>query len=218
MRSIRFPNGSSVPNVHSVNEQSTTGAAELGGRLPLLLPDALDGAQRAVHTRLRNTRLRTAEEAGYLAALPDGRLIGPFNAMLRSPTLAQPLLEWAEAIARANIPADVREVVILTVAAEWGAEYALYAHTAGAGYAGVPETAIAALRHGDTPLGLRAEADIAHRLAIALVRDHQVPDDLYADAVTAFGIDGLVALVNLVGQYLNTSALLACFQVPAPIA
>ncbi|MFE3056552.1 hypothetical protein [Nocardia sp. NPDC059239] len=47
-----------------MNEQSTTGAAELGGRFPLLLPDALDGAQRAVHTRLRNTRLRTAEGAG----------------------------------------------------------------------------------------------------------------------------------------------------------
>lgn len=31
-----------------------------------------------------------------------------------------------------------------------------------------------------------------------------------------YGTDGLVALANLIGQYLNTGALLACFQVPAP--
>jgi 4-carboxymuconolactone decarboxylase len=202
--------------VKGVNEQSTTGASGLGGRLPLLPPDALDEAQRAVHTRLRTTRLRGAQEAGYLAVLPDGRLIGPFNAMLRNPGIAEAVLEWAQAITRSDIPADVREVVILTVAAQWRAEYALYAHTAGARQAGVPETAIAALRHGDTPCGLRAEADVAHRLATALVRDHQVSEDLYADAVAAFGTNGLVALVNLIGQYLNTSALLACFQVPAP--
>jgi 4-carboxymuconolactone decarboxylase len=216
MRSIRWRNGDEVPSVKGVNEQSTTGASGLGGRLPLLLPDALDEAQRAVYARLRTTRLGSAEGAGYLAVLPDGRLIGPFNAMLRNPGIAQPLLEWAQAITRCDIPADVGEVVILTVAAQWRAEYALYAHTAGALRAGVPEIAIAALRHGDTPRGLRTEADVAHRLATALVRDHQVPEDLYADAVAAFGTDGLVALVNLIGQYLNTSALLACFQVPAP--
>lgn len=53
------------------------------------------------------------------------------------------------------------------------------------------------------------------RITAALVRDHQVPDDLYRQAVTVFGTDGLVALVNLIGPYLNTCALLACFQVPA---
>ncbi|WP_218001440.1 hypothetical protein [Nocardia niigatensis] len=134
-----------------MNEQSTTGASGLGGRLPLLVPTALDRAQRDIYTRLQTTRLRSAEGAGYLAVLPDGRLIGPFNAMLRNPRIAQPLLEWAQAITRADIAADVREVVILTVAAQWRAEYALYAHTTGARCAGVPEAAIAALRHGDTP-------------------------------------------------------------------
>lgn len=200
-----------------MNEHVTDGASGLGGRLPLLSPDALDEEQRAVHARLRVTRLRSAEGAGYTAALPDGRLIGPFNVMLRNPRIARPLLEWAQAIAGSGIPADVREVVILTVAAHWRAEYALYAHTAGAERAGVPETAIAALRHGDTPRGLRAEADLAHRVAGALVRHHQVSDELYAEAVAVFGTEGLVALVNLIGQYLNTCALLACFQVPAPV-
>jgi 4-carboxymuconolactone decarboxylase len=199
-----------------MNKHPTDGASGLGGRLPLLPPDALDEAQRALHDRLRATRVRNAEESGYLAALPDGRLIGPFNALLRTPLIARPVLEWAQALTRAGIPADVREVVVLTVAAHWRAEYALYAHTAAAEKAGLPGPAIASLLHGEAPRGLRPDADLAHRLAIALVRDHHVADDLYAEAATAFGTDTLVALVGLVGQYLSTSALLTCFQVPVP--
>lgn len=136
--------------------------------------------------------------------------------MLRAPRIARPLLEWAQAIT-SGLAADVREAVILTVAAHWRADYALYAHTAGAARAGVPEAAIASLRAGGTPHGLRDEADIAHRLTAALVRDHRVPDDLYAEAAAAFGTEGLVALVNLIGQYLNTSAMLALFEVPVPV-
>jgi 4-carboxymuconolactone decarboxylase len=199
-----------------MTERYDDGTSELGGRLPLVATDALDETQRALYDRLHLTRLRSADGAGYTAVLPDGRLIGPFNAMLHNPRIADPLLEWVQAIGRAGIPADVREVVILTVAADWQAEYALYAHTAAAERAGMPETAIAALRHGDVPAGLRPEACLAHRITAALVRDHQAPDDLYRQAVTVFGTDGLVALVNLIGQYLNTCALLACFQVPAP--
>lgn len=61
-------------------------------------------------------------------------------------------------------------------------------------------------------------ADVTHRVATALVRDHHIPDDLPAEAVAAFDTDGLVAVVNLIGQYLNTCALLSCFQVPAETA
>ncbi|GAA5162531.1 hypothetical protein GCM10023214_29360 [Amycolatopsis dongchuanensis] len=209
MQDIRWRNAPRVPNVGDMEEQP-------GGRLPLLPPDALDAEQHAVWERLTATRVRAA--AGYTAALPDGRLIGPFNVMLRAPRLAAPLLEWTQAITRSGIPQDVREVVILTVAAHWQAEYALYAHTAAAERADVPAGAIAALRRGGEPSGLSAEAVVAHRLAVALVRDHHVPDDLYDEAVTTFGVETLVVLVNLIGQYLNTSALLTCFQVPAPVS
>ncbi|MFD7014860.1 carboxymuconolactone decarboxylase family protein [Streptomyces sp. NPDC059928] len=200
-----------------MNEHPTLAASGWGGRLPLLPLGALDEAQRAVHAQLQVTRLPGAAAAGYTAALPDGRLLGPFNVMLRNPRIAKTLLEWAQAITESGIPADVREVVVLTVAAHWRAEYALYAHTAGAARAGLPQAAIEALGQGDDmPCGLRAEADVARRVATALVRDHHVPDDLYAEAVATFDTDGLVALVNLIGQYLNTCALLTCFQVPAP--
>ncbi|MEW2291181.1 carboxymuconolactone decarboxylase family protein [Streptomyces sp. NPDC006743] len=199
-----------------MNDDPPDTASGLGGRLPLLPADGLDEAQRALRERLRATRVRGAQEAGYTAVLPDGRFIGPFNALLRTPHFAQPLLEWAQALTRAGIAADVRETVILTVAAHWRAEYALYAHAAAAETAGLPAPAIASLLHGQAPRGLRPDADLAHRLAAALVRDHRVPDGLYDEAAATFGTNTLIALVGLVGQYLSTSALLACFQVPAP--
>jgi 4-carboxymuconolactone decarboxylase len=66
------------------------------------------------------------------------------------------------------------------------------------------------------PAGLSAAAAIAHRLALAV--GHAVDDDLYAQAHEAFGTEGLIALVNLIGRYMNTAALLTCFRVPVPPA
>jgi alkylhydroperoxidase family enzyme len=113
---------------------------------------------------------------------------------------------------------DVREVVILTVGGLWHSEYALYAHTAAAARAGVPDAAIGALRRGETPRGLRAEADAAHQLARAIIHDHEVPDGLYGQAIAILGTQTMITVLHLAGQYLTTSAVLACFQVPAPPA
>jgi 4-carboxymuconolactone decarboxylase len=201
-----------------MDERTEPGPEELGGRLPLLWPASLDDAQHALYARLQATRIRSAQDGGYTAVLSDGRLIGPFNAMLRAPRIAEPLLDWAQAIASSGLPADVREVVILTVGGLWHSGYVLYAHTAAAARADVPDAAIDALRRGGTPQGLRPEADAAHRLARAVIHDHEVPDGLYDQAMEILGPQAMITALNLAGQYLTTSAVLACFQVPAPPA
>jgi hypothetical protein len=68
------------------------------------------------------------------------------------------------------------------------------------------------------PAGLSKPAEIAHRLTLALAVDHTVGDDLYAEAHAAFGTEPLIALVNLIGRYMSTAAVLACFAVPVPPA
>jgi 4-carboxymuconolactone decarboxylase len=208
--------GSRALNVQVMDESTAPGPEQLGGRLPLLWPGSLDDPQHALYTRLQATRIRGAQDGGYTAMLGDGRLIGPFNAMIRAPQIAGPMLDWAQAIASAGLPADVREVVILTVGGLWHSEYVLYAHTAAAARAGVPGAAIGALRRGETPSGLRVEADAAHRLARAVIYDHEVPDDLYDQAIAILGTQTMITVLHLAGQYLTTSAVLACFQVPAP--
>jgi len=190
---------------------------ELGGRLRLLPVDELDPAQAALHARLVTTWFARADDAGYRVVLPDGRLIGPFNGFLRTPAISGPQLDWAQAISAGGLPDDVREAAILTVGAEWETAYVLYAHSLAARKAGVTDPDIDALRAArHEPAGLSPEANLAHRLTVAIVRDHDVPDDLYSEVIETFGEPATVTLVALIGQYLVTSALLTCFRVPAP--
>ena len=189
---------------------------QLGGRLPLLRPAELDPEQARLRDQLAATRGADARAAGFELELPGGEVIGPFNAYLRVPGIFQATQQWAAAIRHYDLPADVQQVAILTVGAAWRSDYEVYAHTAEARHAGVPENAIEAIVAGQPPVGLSGPADIAHRLALALALDHAVRDDLYAEAHEAFGPERLIALVNLIGRYMSTAALLACFAVPAP--
>jgi 4-carboxymuconolactone decarboxylase len=219
MRNIRWWHVLVVPSVVAMKTSTEEHFDELGGRLRLLHVDELDPAQAALHARLLTTRLARAEDAGYRAVLPDGRLLGPFNGLLRAPAIGEHQLDWAQAISAGGLPDDVREAAVLTVGAEWETKYVLYAHSLAARKAGVSDADIDALRtsQGEPP-SLSPNADLAHRLAVAIVRDHEVPDDLYAKVIDAFGEPATVTLVALIGQYLATSALLTCFRVPAPMA
>ena len=49
----------------------------LGGRLPLLHPDALNSEQKALYDRIASQAVPWAESAGFEAKQPDGTLLGP---------------------------------------------------------------------------------------------------------------------------------------------
>lgn len=192
----------------------------LGGRLPLLTAEEMSEEQRSLHDQIVTLRGGAAAQSGYVAALPDGRLIGPFNAMMRAPEIARGMLSWAGAISAtlesAAIAPLVRETVILTVAAHRHSTYALYAHSRSARRAGLSEDAVDALVERRPPDDLPPAAGVAHRLARVLTEGTGPDDETYAEAVTTFGIPQVVALVSLIGQYLTTCAVLACFDVGAP--
>lgn len=188
----------------------------MGGRLRLLAPVELDADQKRLHQRLIATRGVRGTGAGYRISLDDGRLIGPFNALLRIPAVGERQLDWAEAISSSGVPPAVREVIILTVAAEWEASYVLYAHVAAARAVGLSDDAIDDLVHGRNPRQLDDASLLAHRAVRALVKDKDIPDDIYASFVSYFGERGAVALITIVGQYLATCAAVCCFRAPAP--
>ncbi len=110
----------------------------------------------------------------------------------------------------------VHEVVILSTGAVWQSPYELYAHSAVARRAGLPEAAIQALVAGQSSHELTPEEQVAHRFARKLTLDRKVDADLYREAEAAFGRTGLVDIVYLVGMYLLTCALLNAFEIPAP--
>lgn len=189
----------------------------LGGRLPLFDPATLTGTRRDLFEALKTTWVAYANRLGVQATTADGRLIGPFNAFLLHPELTTKLSDFqvAEA-AHTTLPPRVREVIIITVGAVWGADYELYAQMSVARNLGLSDHAVATLAAGGTPDDLNAQEMIALRLVRELAVRHRVDDSLYQEAEQAFGAAGLFDIVAVMGVYQTVCSALALFEVPAP--
>ena len=189
---------------------------ELGGRLPLIDPQTLEGDQKKLYEQMDSTLIPWAAKNGFKGKAEDGKLIGPFNPYLYSP-ITPGFLQWMQADGKyTSLSKRVHEVVILSVGAVWQSPYEMYAHSAVARTVGVPEAAIAALVKGGSSDELTAEEDLAHRFARQLTLNRRVDADLYREAEAAFGRTALVDMVYLVGMYLLTCALLNTFEIPVP--
>ncbi|MDL5159520.1 carboxymuconolactone decarboxylase family protein [Actinomycetospora termitidis] len=191
-------------------------ATDWGGRLPRNETLDLDNDQQAAVGELHRRAARWAEHSGFAATDDRGGLIGPFNAFALRPGQGRGFNRWvANDQQNSSLSAPIREVVILTVGTAWDADYEIYAHVLVARSVGLSETVIEGIRTGSTD-GFTAAERAAHRFVDELVRNHRVPDDVYAAAEAEFGRDGVLDMVHLTGMYLATSALLNAFEVPAP--
>lgn len=187
----------------------------MGGRLSLLAPAGLRADARRLYDRLLEGRLRS--NAPFTSRSDTGELIGPFNAMLYAPAIADGFITFHEAEEHATpLSARVREIVILSVGAVWGSAYEIYAHRAVAAQVGLSRDAVAALVVGEASTGITAEEQAAQRFTLELSRDRTVSDATYAEAEQAFGRAGLVALAFLAAAYSATCVMLNAFAVPAP--
>ena len=185
----------------------------LGGRLALLNKADLNPAQET----LWETMGGDAGELGYDSKTSDGRFIGPFNPMLRSPNIALTFQQLQkEEREFTSLSERVRQVVILSVGSCWKAEYEIYAHSAAARHVGFSDKCAAALAAGQPSPELSAEEALAQRLSLQLVAGHTVDDRLYADALQQFGEKGLVDFAVLGGCYQLVCGVLNLFAVPAP--
>jgi len=213
MRIRRFPH---KPRVSTVVNMNDSNAMALGGRLPILGVTEMNAEQRKLADKIVQRRGRRGDEAGYRTTTDDGALIGPFNAFLRAPEVGDAYLAWAQAVAASSLSRQLTEACILGVTARWQAPYMRYAHTRAARQAGISDDHIDSILRGNVPASASPDVAAALHLVTALLDQHVVPDDVY-DAVRAqFTESQTVALVCLIGQYMTTSAILACFTVPAP--
>ncbi len=192
-------------------------AGELGGRLPLLDPAALPTDQKSVYDLVKRTMIPWAEKAGFQSTTEDGTLIGPFNPILLSPEISPAFLALQEIEGKhTTLSERERQVVILSVGAVWRAPYELYAHSAVARKAGLPDDAIQTLVSGAVPDGLPEKEKVAARFARRLSSGHSMDQPLFEAAREAFGTRGMVDMIYLIGCYHVVCGLLNTFQVPAP--
>jgi 4-carboxymuconolactone decarboxylase len=189
----------------------------LGGRLPLADPTSLTGPQRQLFDHMMTSVVPVADKAGFQSTTADGLLIGPFNPCLLAPAIAAQFLQLQFTEQQhTSLSERVRQVVILTVGTVWRADYELYAHSAAARRAGLPDAAIETVVDGGVPDELTKSERIAHRVAEQLSTSHRVDDGLYRAAEEAFGAAGVMEIATLVGIYHTVCAVLNVFDVPAP--
>lgn len=141
-------------------------------------------------------------------------IVGPFAVWMHAPDLGQPMALLGTRIRfTASLPANATEVAICTTGTFYGSSFETSAHRPLAIEAGVDPAALSRLFGGDDP-GFDGDDAAAHAVATELLRDHQISDATYADAVERFGPQGVVELVTTVGYYALNALLLNGFQIP----
>jgi 4-carboxymuconolactone decarboxylase len=179
-------------------------------RLRGLRPEQLTDAQKALYDRITGGP-RAAGPRLFPLADAEGRLAGPFGAMLLTPAIGEALQELGSAVRyRGALPDRSREIAILVVAHHWRSAFEVQAHEAVGRAAGLDDEEIAALRderHDELPERLVADT------AYALAARGDLDDAEYVRAVEAIGEDGLFELSTLVGYYATLALQMRIFRV-----
>jgi len=200
----------------SIGRDSRGGLELLHGRLKWLGVDDLDAAQRELYQHIlggpRSNTPRTTPMTDH-----EGRMHGPFNAMLVDPALGEAAQQLGAAVRYGSkLDGRTREIAILEVARRHRSEFEFYAHRAIGEIAGLSEDELLAMQSGADTESFSPSERLVREVVASLVVHHDLDDELYARADESLGDVVLVDLVVLVGFYEYTALALRVFRVPLP--
>jgi 4-carboxymuconolactone decarboxylase len=163
----------------------------------------------------------TDEQRAVVDAIQSGPrgagLRGPFNALVRSPTLCD-LVQRVGAYVRfgSSIPAALNELAICMAGRKWGAQYEFYAHRRLGIDAGLSPAILDAIAVGRRPADMSSDETVVYEFVTDLLSTGAVTDPRYRAALDRFGERGVMDLVGAVGYYSLVSMVLNVAQVPLP--
>lgn len=184
------------------------------GRLAWPRPEELDASRREVYDAIASGPRATGP---FQLVDPEGRLEGPFNAMLVSPGVGLALQELGAAVRyRTSLSDRAREIAILALAALRRSDYEWYAHERVGRRAGLSDEEMATLQEGGSPATFSEQ----ERDVLAAARDlatlGDLDDDAFAAAESALGREMLAELIVLVGYYDLLALSLRVWRTPLP--
>ena len=152
-----------------------------------------------------------------IAAGPRGGVRGPFNALLRSPELADRVQRVGEYLRfGSSLPARLNELAILINARFWGSKYEWYAHRPMAEKGGLAPAVADDLARNKRPAGMQADETVVYEFCTALHTTHAVDDALFERAVAMLGERGVMDLIGVSGYYTLVSMVLNVAEIPLP--
>ncbi len=184
------------------------------GRLPAPLRSELDAARATLYDEITSG---TRANGPFPLVDEEGRLLGPFAAMLANPVVGDALQQLGVAIrASTLLAAREREIAILEVARLQGSAYERWAHERVAASIGMTPEEIVALRRGEEAKTLSARETLVRRVVASLCEQAAVGDALFEDARTTLGRVAFADLVHLVGYYRLLASSLSAWEIPVP--
>lgn len=142
---------------------------------------------------------------------------GPYSMLLHSPGMAQHFAATEDYFRNQSLLADNdREIIILTAAREVSARYAWTRHEIRAHKVGIKAEVIEALRARAAADQFTGREKLLVEFTRALLRDHELPDELFARMESEFGYAKFVEAVGLLGHYITIGTVIRAFDVRPP--
>lgn len=168
---------------------------------------------------LEQSEMSEAQRKAYEAIVsgPRGGARGPFNALLRSPDLADRVQRVGEYVRfNSSLPARLNELAILVVARYWTAQYEWYAHRQLALAAGLDPQITDELAQGKRPANMQDDEAAVFDFCTELNQEKSVSDPTYKRAADMFGERGIMDLIGACGYYTMVSMVLNVDRHPLP--
>ena len=160
---------------------------------------------------------RQRESYQKIVSGPRKGASGPFNALLRSPEVADRVQMVGEYVRfQTSIPAALNEMAILITGRFWGAQFEFWAHRRLALAAGLPDAIIDAIAEGRRPSAMSDEQRVVYDFCSELFRDRAVSDAAFNAVADRFGDQGVIDLIAAAGYYSIVSMVLNVDRYPLP--
>lgn len=164
-------------------------------RVPYVAREDLPESQRHIYDEIASSRGRLNVYEALLNSPEAAACVGTLGAYLRF---------------HSQLPSQIRELAILTVARELGCDYEWAQHQPFARSAGVSETSIAAIHEGIAPKELPNDQAVVVCYVQEILHHHRVTGELFDRVLKLLGTKDLIDLTLLIGYYTMTAfALLA---------
>jgi 4-carboxymuconolactone decarboxylase len=178
----------------------------------------VDGGRR--FQLLTEAEMTPRQRQTYQAIVSGPRkgALGPFNALLRSPDVADRVQKVGEYVRfHSVIPAPLNEMAILIAGRSWNAQFEFWAHSRLGKEAGLDASIIDAIAEGRRPLKMNDDERIVYDFCSELFRDKQVSDATFKAVVDRFGEQGVIDLIVAGGYYSTVSMALNVDRYPLPV-
>jgi 4-carboxymuconolactone decarboxylase len=178
---------------------------ESGNRLPPVERAELDADGQSLYD----------EHAADARSLAGFR--GPAGILLRSSRYYRVHRQVSQFVRfGSGLDARLRELAILVTAREFDARFEWFMHESAAKREGLEDDIVDVVRRRKSVRGLGAKEAAIVRLGREAFGKHRVKRSTYAAALEAFGVETLVNLIALMGEYAATAAALAVFAQQLP--